>query len=124
MAVIHAGFARTLLMFVFALGVWASWDFMRKQGVSPSYWGAVAIGELLMIVQGILGIVLVVSGAMPHDLLHFLYGVVVALAYPGTYVYTHARTGRKEAAIYAVVSFTIFALALRATSTGGGNLWP
>ena len=72
-----------------------------------------------MLAQGVLGIVLVVSGHMPADIIHFLYGVLVALSWPGAYVYTNARAGRREAAIYALVSFFIFGLAVRAIMTGG-----
>jgi hypothetical protein len=93
---------------------------MRGRGISPSYWGAVVIGEILMLIQGVLGILLVSAGTMPADLLHFLYGVLVALSLPAAYVYTHARTGRSEAGIYALASFFIFGLAIRAIMTGAG----
>jgi heme A synthase len=116
---IHSRIALTAVLFAFVLGVWAGWDFLRGRGVSPSYWGALVIGEILMIAQGVIGAILVLSGALPSDLIHFLYGVLVALAWPGVYVYTHARTGRGEAGWYALVSFFIFGLTIRAIMTGG-----
>ncbi len=118
MAFIHSRIAVTAVLFALALGAWALWSFLRGQGVSPSYWGALIIGELLMLVQGFLGILLILGGERPADLLHLLYGVLVALSWPGIYVYTHARGDRREAGLYALVSFFIFGLALRAIMTG------
>lgn len=118
MAFLHGRLALTAVLFAFALGAWAAFDFVRGRGISPSYWGAVVIGELLMLAQGVIGVLLVVSGQIPSDLLHFLYGVLVALSWPAVYVYTNARNERKEAGLYALAGFFIFGLALRAITTG------
>ncbi|MBI4789177.1 MAG: hypothetical protein HY782_19265 [Chloroflexi bacterium] len=118
MEFIHARVAVSAVIFAFALGAWGTWSYLRGQGVSPSYWGALVVGEILMLVQGAIGVLLALTGALPRDLLHFLYGVLVALSWPSVYVYTNARTGRTEAGIYAVVSFFVFGLALRAMMTG------
>ncbi len=118
MVELHNTLARTAILFALALALWAGWNYFRREGVSPSYLGALVIGEGVMLVQGVLGILLVLTGARPTDLLHFLYGFLVALCWPGVYVYTHARTTRAEAGWYALVSFFIFGLALRALTTG------
>ena len=68
--------------------------------------------------QGEIGVLLVASGQIPSDLLHFLYGVLVALSWPAVYVYTNARNGRNEAGFYALAGFFVFGLALRAITTG------
>lgn len=116
---IHSRLALTAILYALAMGVWAAWSYFRGHGMNSNYWGALVIGEIVMLGQGIIGIVLVVTGHTPADLLHFLYGVLVALAWPGVYVYTNARGGRSEAAIYALVSFFMFGLAIRAIMTGG-----
>jgi hypothetical protein len=119
MAFIHGRIALTAILFAFALGAWATFDYVRRRDISPSYWGALVIGEILMLAQGVIGILLVLGGTLPADLLHFLYGVLVALSWPAVYIYTNARTGRSEGGLYALVSFFIFGLAIRATMTGG-----
>ncbi len=118
MVLIHSRTAITAVLFAFVLGAWALWSFVRGHGVSSSYWGALVIGELLMLAQGLLGILLLLGGARPADWLHLLYGFLVALSWPAAYMYTHARGDRREAGIYALVSFFIFGLALRAITTG------
>jgi len=117
---IHGRIAVSVVLYSLIVGVWAAWNYFRKQGVEGSYLGAIVIGEILMLGQGVLGGIMAVGGAMPGNLVHFLYGFLVALCWPGVYVYTHGRTGRAEAAIYALVSFAIFGLALRASTTGAG----
>jgi hypothetical protein len=116
---IHTRLALTAVLYALALGSWAAWSYFRGHGVNSSYWGALIIGEVVMLGQGLLGAALVLGGARPADVLHFLYGVLVALSWPGVYVYTNARAGRSEAAIYALVSFFIFGLSIRAIMTGG-----
>lgn len=120
MALLHSRIALSAILFALAMGAWAAILFFRGKGIDSSYWGALVIGEFLMIAQGVIGIILVITGQVPHDLLHFLYGVLVFLVWPGTYVYTNARQGRAEAGIYAIVSFFIFGLAIRALMTGTG----
>lgn len=115
---LHARTANTVLLYAFAMGAWSAWNYFRKQGVGGNYFGAMAVGELLMIAQGILGVLLLGLGARPSDFIHFLYGVLVTLMWPLTYVYTHARVERKEAGLYALVAFFIFGLSLRAVMTG------
>ena len=115
---VHGRLALTAILYAAAMGAWAAWSYFRGQGVNSNYWGALVIGEIVMIGQGVLGIILVVTGHLPGDIIHFLYGVLVALSWPGVYVYTHARAGRSEAAIYAIISFFIFGLAVRAIMTG------
>ena len=116
---IHSRLALTAILFALAMGVWAAWSYFRGHGVNSNYWGALVIGEVLVLAQGVIGVGLVLTGHTPADVLHFLYGVLVAIAWPGVYVYTNARAGRSEAALYALVSFFIFGLAVRAIMTGG-----
>lgn len=116
---IHGRIAQTTILFAFAMGAWAAWRYFRKQGVDSSYWGALIIGEILVIGQGIIGVLMVILGGRPADLIHFLYGVLVALGWPAVYIYTNARATRSEAALYALVSFFIFGLGIRAIMTGG-----
>lgn len=118
-AFVHSRLALTAILYALAMGVWAAWSYFRGQGVNSNYWGALIIGEIVMIGQGVIGVILVLSGHTPSDIIHFLYGVLVALSWPGVYVYTNARATRSEAALYAIVSFFIFGLAVRAIMTGG-----
>ncbi len=115
---LHCRVALATLFFAFSLGAWGAGAFVLRRGVSGNYLGALVIGEILVLAQAVLGMALVFGGKFPTDALHFLYGVTIAISWPGAYTYTHGETGRREMGIYALVSFFVFGLAVRALMTG------
>jgi len=117
---LHCRVALATIFYAFAMGVWGAFNYILLRGLSSNYLGGLVIAEILILVQGVLGIILVITGHWPADVLHFLYGVVSALSWPGVYAYTHGETSRREMGIYALISFFIFGLAIRAMMTGAG----
>ncbi|RME45361.1 MAG: hypothetical protein D6791_10950 [Chloroflexi bacterium] len=115
---IHGRLANTAVLFTLVVGLWALFNYVRRQGISPSYWGTLVIGELLLVVQGLIGAVMFFQGGRPPRIIHFLYGVLVLLVWPGVYAYTEGRDTRREALIYGLASLFLFGLALRAIGTG------
>jgi mannitol-specific phosphotransferase system IIBC component len=73
---------------------------------------------LLMVAQGILGLVLVVAGLMPAETLHFVYGCLIALLFPALWVYTRGETDRRASLWWGLASLALMALAFRAIGTG------
>ena len=63
LADIHGRLANTALLFIAILAAWGLWRMIRKQGVSSSYWGALVIGEVLILLQGALGAYLWLVGS-------------------------------------------------------------
>ncbi len=116
---LHTRLSISATIYAFALGAWAAWNFFRAGGVSGNYLGALMVGELLVIAQGIIGGLMLLVGGRPGDPIHLLYGILVALLWPLAYAYTQGRTDRRESGIYALVGFFIFGLAIRAIMTGG-----
>jgi hypothetical protein len=115
---IHCRVGLSVSFFSFILGVWGIIAFLRGSGVTGSYFGALVVGEILVIAQALLGVILVLAGEWPMDALHFLYGVVVILMWVMVYIYTKGGTTRREILIYAVVSFFMMGLAIRGIMTG------
>ncbi len=115
---IHGRLANTAVLFTLVVGLWALFSYVRRQGISPSYWGTLVIGELLLVVQGLIGAVMFIQGGRPPRIIHFLYGVLVLLIWPGVYAYTEGRDTRREALIYGLASLFLFGLTLRAIGTG------
>lgn len=118
---VHCRFALTTIAYTLALGIWGAVAFLRGSGVGGSYFGSLVIGEIFVILQGVLGVILVITGLWPHDPLHFLYGVVIALSWPGVFAYTHGERTRREMGFYAIASIFIFGLAVRAIMTGAAG---
>ncbi|HEU5101062.1 MAG TPA: hypothetical protein VFU22_18685 [Roseiflexaceae bacterium] len=117
--VLHARLLVTILLFFGALTIWGLVGYLRGQGMSGGYKGALAIGELLMLSEFIIGVLLLLSGAQPSRLgIHILYGIVAIITLPGTFAYTRGRDDRWEQLIYAVVCLFLCGIALRALGTG------
>lgn len=115
---IHARLANTAVLFALVVGLWALWNYLRRQGLSPSYWGTLVIGELLLAAQAVIGVLMYFQGGRPPRIVHYLYGVLVLMVWPGVYAYTEGRDTRREALIYGVASLFLFGLTLRASGTG------
>ncbi len=122
--VIHAGLSNTSWMFFLAIGIWGTYRALRGQGMDGSYLGALAIGELLVIAQAILGGVMWLnsgSGALIRPGVHLLYGVFAIVFLPFIY-FTVLRgddTNRGQWVMAFCCLFT-FGIAIRAMTTALG----
>jgi hypothetical protein len=119
---VHARLGNTALYYMIIMALWGFWRFFRKQDLDSNYWGALVIGEILIVAQGLLGGYLWLSGLRPGRWIHILYGVVSALVIPGVYAYTQGEQQRRAMVIYGVSLLILVALILRAimTATAAG----
>jgi len=116
---LHARLLITILLFFGALTLWGFFSYLRGQAISGNYRGALAIGELLMLAQFVLGLILLIGGRHPaREAIHILYGLVAVLTLPGTFAYTRGRDSRYEQLIYAIACLFLCGIALRALETG------
>ena len=116
---VHGRMATTAVLFILFMAAWGLWRFFRKQGADSNYWGALIIGELLILVQGGLGATLWLRGEYPERGIHFLYGVAAALVIPGVWAFTKGRQERREMLIYGLMLLFLVGLLLRAMGTAG-----
>lgn len=119
LAEFHGRLASSALLFCSILALWGFWRFFRRQGVSPAFWGAAAVVEILILVQGALGLYLWIAGARPARSVHWLYGAALALAVPLVYSLTRGRQERPEMLMYAVAFLVMVFLVLRGMVTAG-----
>jgi hypothetical protein len=119
LALLHARLLFTILLFFGALSLWGLFSALRRSGVTGSYRGALAVGELLMLAEFVLGVIVFVSGGGPYrPSIHILYGVVAIITLPATFAYTRGRDGRTEQLIYALTCLFLCGIALRGLETG------
>lgn len=120
----HARLGNTALYYIIVLALWGIWRALRKQPVDAGYWGALAIGEILVLLQGGLGAYLWLIGERPGRSIHILYGVVAALIIPGVYAYTKGDNDRRVMTIYGIALLIAAGIIVRAMMTAGGGMIP
>lgn len=115
---IHNRLADTALFYMLAVSLWAFYRFFRRQGVNPSFWGALAIAEILIVAQLFIGIYLWTQGLRPPRSIHVLYGALIPAMIPGAYFYTKGRMERPESLVYGTTTIITVGLLFRAIFTG------
>lgn len=114
------------------ISVWAvvsGWSFalrLLNYDETPTFWRAVSVAQILLVVQLAIGLVLLVLGGRPGDgslftyVFHLLYGIVFPLL---TLFFAHkwAREERYHPhAAFAVAGLVVFGLTARAMMVGLG----
>ncbi len=115
----HDRLATTIILFFLVAGLWGLIEFMRGGVLSGSIAGILIIGQVLVVVQGALGMVLFVFDNRPDDMVHLLYGFTAALVLPFVWSYVRDKAPRQGLLLYSLVALFIVGLAIRGMSTGG-----
>lgn len=117
--ILHQRVANMSMLYFLVLAIWGFWRFIRKKGPDSSYWGALAIGEVLVVVQALLGGYLWLAGARPpRGDVHVMYGLLVPAVIPLIYAFTRGGENRRESLVYGASLLFAVGLILRATTTG------
>lgn len=116
---IHEFTGRAFLIFAVLITFYALYHLLRNESPDGNFWGAVAVGEILAVVQAVLGVILLLTSKAPARGIHFLYGVLSVLMWPAAYGYTRNQSGRRETLIWFLISAFLAGLAWRAFVTGG-----
>lgn len=115
---IHGGIANTALLYFLAISIWGYVRFFSKQGIDSAYWGMLAIAEILVLAEALIGVYLWVSGHQPaRGWLHILYGSLIPAMIPLAYFYTRGQGERRDIMIYGTVTIITAGLILRAAYT-------
>lgn len=101
-----------------AVGIWGLFTFAKGGALSGSIAGALAIGQVLVLVQGAFGAILYFDGFRPSTSVHILYGVTAAIALPFVFTYTKDRNPRQALLMFSLISLFIAGLAIRGMTTG------
>jgi len=115
---LHDRLATSVMLFFLFVGLWGLFEFIRGGSLGGNIAGALIIGQVLIVVQGALGMVLFVWGDRPGQMLHILYGFTAALVLPFVWSYVRDRAPRQALLLYSVVALFVFGLAIRGMTTG------
>lgn len=117
-AEMHALLAQTAMYFFFAIGVWGLFEYARGGELGGNIGGAFVIGQVLISVQVLLGVI-ILGGGFTVQSVHFLYGITAIISLPFAWSYMRSRHPRQALMIYSLVALWIAGLAIRGIITGG-----
>lgn len=117
---IHMRLGNTAFYYAAIMTLWGFWRIIKKRGVDSNYWGAIVIAQILILLQGALGVYLYFfTDYRLARQVHVLYGVVSALVLPAAFAYTRGNQERRDMVIYGAVFLIMSVLTARALMTAG-----
>lgn len=117
-AELHATLAQTMMYYFFAVGVWGVFEYIRGGELGGNIGGAFVIGQVLVMVQVLFGII-ILAGGFSVQSVHFLYGITAVISMPFAWSFMRSRHPRQGLMIYSLVALWIAGLAIRGIVTGG-----
>jgi hypothetical protein len=87
---LHARLANTVWLYLLILGLWSLWRAIRGEGLSGNYMGALAISQVLIWAQAMLGGILFFMGQSSELLnptMHYLYAGFSLVFLPFVFLY-------------------------------------
>ncbi|MCO5183539.1 MAG: hypothetical protein M9928_12710 [Anaerolineae bacterium] len=118
---IHGALAQTVWLFMLVLGVWGLYRAIRGYGVGASYLGALAIGGILIALQGLLGVILWLGSPVRPERfeLHVLYGAFAVVFLPFLFAYIKGDDTNRGQWVYAFGTLFLFWMMLRLVDISG-----
>jgi uncharacterized membrane protein YiaA len=114
---LHGRVAYALVLYYTLVGLWAIVQGVRDRGPDKSLSGAIAIATIAAVVQGILGLLVLVFRGAPADSVHVLYGVALAVAMPLAGTIVRDRTPRGQSIALGIAALFTAGLAIRGITT-------
>jgi hypothetical protein len=99
--------------------IWSGWRYLRNGGSSSSYRGALIISSVLVLIQGIFGMILWLGQLRPErGNIHLLYGVIGVIGIPFVLTLLKDRRNRLEMLIFSFLYLFLIGIVYRAIATG------
>lgn len=93
---LHARLALAAILFAILLGAWGSYQYIRFKAVSGGFRSAYLMLCGLTAVQGLVGLLNLLTGARLHNSLHLVYGIFAVVFLPGLYFYSASGRSSKD----------------------------
>ena len=111
---LHIIFSRAIWMFYLVLGIWGLYRAVRQEVVGGDYLGAMAVIQLFVVIQSLVGLVLWVGGARPGRVFdHLLYAAFAVVFLPGLFAYQRGDDSNNAQWLFALACLFMFGVALR-----------
>ena len=113
---LHDRLATAIVLYLAALGVWGLALGALNRGPTKGYRGALVIAEAVAIVQGLVGLVLLLTRGVANGI-HVLYGLALVAALPIAVTFVRDRQPRGQSVALGFAALFAMGLALRGCTT-------
>lgn len=115
---LHGALSNTIWLFYLFLGLWGLYRGIRRQPVNGSYLGAIAVIQIVMVVQALMGGALYLGGNRPErELIHYLYGAFGIVFLPGVFAYLKGDDSNTAQWIFGLSSLFMYGVIRRVIET-------
>jgi hypothetical protein len=114
---LHGRVGYALVLYYMLVGLWGIVQGARDRGPNASFRGAIAIATIAAVVQGGLGLLILVFSGAPRETLHILYGLAVVVAMPLAATLVRDRTPRGQSVALGLAALFTAGLAIRGITT-------
>jgi heme A synthase len=118
---VHRVLSQMVGTYSLIVGAWGLVNFLRRKPPDGNFNGALALAVVLYVVDGLVGMILVLSGQTPARGIHFLYGVTIMITIPAIFFFTRGSNSARESLLYGLGLVFIWGLSERAAVTGMGT---
>ncbi len=118
----HARIGDSALLFMIIAGLWGLLRWRQHRSVDASYRGLLIVGEILLVLQGLIGVYMWLflnrDAVLVRSTMHILYGILTVIALPAAFSFASGKIdGEREQALYAFVCLFLAGLIWRASAT-------
>lgn len=118
---VHGALSNTAWLFFLILGIWGLYRAIRGFPINGSYLGAAVIGQLIFVLQAVLGFILWFAGGdanIQRPGIHMLYGVFALVFLPFVYLAVlRGDDSNRGQWVMAFATLFLFGIALRSITT-------
>ncbi len=115
---LHGFGARALVLFAVVLAIWGTIQYFRNHKLGGGFHSSYLIMAGVTALQGLFGLVVLLLGHRPTEILHVVYGGFAVLFLPGAYVYSRDGSQRRETIILAGACWIVTIAYVRGIFTG------
>ncbi len=118
---LHDRLAVTTTWFMLIIGIWAVLLWLLQRPLAASWFGAVVVAEIAIIIQALVGAWLYLGvglgPALPRPFMHILYGIVAVIGLPSAWGYFgNLQDERVKALAMAFTCLFLWGILQRASS--------
>lgn len=113
----HRTLSNMIGIYTLVVGIWGVVNAIRRVPPDGNFNGALVLAVAVFVIEGVLGMLLVLLGLTPARTVHFLYGVTILLTIPAIFAFTRGRNSSRESLLYGLGMLFIAGLNDRAAQT-------